>query len=56
MENKFLLTTSATTAKTLINAGFTLVNQNGTQWLFINNPKVTFSNLEKVTYTNKMFF
>lgn len=56
MKSKFVLTTSEETANILIAANFELVSHSGDTWTFLNNGKIQFSNLKKLTFTNKLIF
>lgn len=56
MKSKFILTTSEETANILLAANFELISHSGNTWTFLNNGKVQFSNLEKLTFTNKINF
>ena len=55
---KFIITTSNETAKLLKNAGFKQVSISEGQWLFLNEDKniANFSELQDITYTNKLMF
>lgn len=56
MDKDFILTNSSKTAKILINEGYTKISEDGSHWIFINNGnKITFSSLEDVIFTNKIF-
>lgn len=50
----FVRTTSHETAQKLINEGFTLVFNNGSEYVFLNNGKVLMDKLKEVAYTNKL--
>lgn len=50
----FVRTTSHETAQKLINEGFTLVSNNGSEYVFLNNGKVLMDKLKDVAYTNKL--
>ena len=50
----FVRTTSHETAQKLINEGFTLVSNNGNEYVFLNNGKVLMDKLKEVAYTNKL--
>lgn len=56
MEKKqnFVRTTSHETAQKLIAEGFTLVSNNGSEYVFLNNGKVLMDKLKDVAYTNKL--
>ena len=56
MEKKqnFVRTTSHETAQKLIAEGFTLVSNNGSEYVFLNNGKVLMDELKEVAYTNKL--
>lgn len=56
MKSKFIITTSEVSAEMLEAAGFELISQSSGQWTFLNNGKMQFSNLEKITFTNKLLF
>ena len=50
----FVRTTSHETAQKLINEGCTLVSNNGSEYVFLNNGKVLMDKLKDVAYTNKL--
>ena len=50
----FVRTTSHETAQKLINEGFTLVSNNGNEYVFLNNGKILMDKLKEVAYTNKL--
>jgi hypothetical protein len=50
----FVRTTSHETAQKLINEGFTLVSNNGSEYVFLNNGKILMDKLKEATYTNKL--
>lgn len=50
----FVRTTSHETAQKLISEGFTLVSNNGSEYVFLNNGKVLMDKLKDVAYTNKL--
>lgn len=50
----FVRTTSHETAQKLINEGFTLISNNGSEYVFLNNGKVLMDKLKEVAYTNKL--
>ena len=50
----FVRTTSHETAQKLINEGFTLISNNGNEYVFLNNGKVLMDKLKEVAYTNKL--
>lgn len=53
----FVRTTSHETAQKLINEGFTLVSNNGNEYVFLNNGSYNFENEEsKVMFTNILTF
>ena len=56
MEKKmnFVRTTSHETAQKLISEGFTLISNNGNEYVFLNNGKVLMDKLKDVAYTNKL--
>ena len=56
MEKKmnFVRTTSHETAQKLIAEGFTLISNNGSEYVFLNNGKVLMDKLKEVAYTNKL--
>ena len=56
MEKKqnFVRTTSHETAQKLIAEGFTLVSNNGSEYVFLNNGKVLMDELKEVAYNNKL--
>lgn len=56
MKSKFIITTSEVSAEMLEVAGFELISHSSGQWTFLNNGKMQFSNLEKITFTNKLLF
>lgn len=54
---KFITTTFSETADQLQEQGFVLVSHSGNVWTFLNNSKLSFSNiqnLENVAFTNKI--
>lgn len=51
-KEKFIITTSAESADWLIKNGFDLVQQQWDKWVFLNNGKLVFSNLEKISFSN----
>lgn len=59
MENnkKFIITKNPETASILLHSGVKLLNQDGYQWIFMNDgeTKVLFSTLDDVIYSNKLF-
>lgn len=56
MGKKFIITTSEESADLLLKSGFTLVNQSGKQWTFLNDSTLLFSTLEKIAFTNTLNF
>lgn len=54
--NNFIVTTSIETYETLIKLGFDLVCEQNGVFTFLNNSKLSFSNLKDITYTNKLTF
>lgn len=56
MKNKFIVTTSEESAEILEATGFELISHLGNQWTFLNNGKLQFSNLKKISFTNKINF
>ena len=56
MEKKqnFVRTTSHETAQKLLAEGFTLVSNNGSEYVFLNNGKILMEKLKDVAYTNKV--
>ena len=56
MEKKqnFVRTTSHETAQKLLAEGFTLVSNNGSEYVFLNNGKMLMETLKEVAYTNKL--
>lgn len=50
----FVRTTSHETAQKLISEGFTLISNNGNEYVFLNNGKVLMDKLKDVAYTNKL--
>ena len=50
----FVRTTSHETAQKLISEGFTLISNNGNEYVFLNNGKVLMDKLKEVAYTNKL--
>lgn len=56
-KQNFVRTTSHETAQKLINEGFTLVSNNGSEYVFLNNGSYNFENEEsKVMFTNILTF
>ena len=55
MNNEFIITTDKDSADYLINQGLHMVSHCSNQWIFYNEDRMVFSNLKKVTYTNKIF-
>lgn len=53
--SKFIITTNEESAALLIKAGFKLMNQQGKQWIFMNDNKMLFNNLSDLVYTDKLF-
>lgn len=51
----FIRTTSHETAQKLINEGFTLISNNGSEYVFLNNGKILMDKLKEVAYTNKLY-
>jgi len=43
--SKFIITTNEESAALLIKTGFKLMNQQGKQWIFMNDNKMLFNNL-----------
>ena len=56
MKSKFIVTTSEESAEILEAAGFELISYSTGQWTFLNNGKLQFSNLKKISFTNKINF
>lgn len=54
-KQNFVRTTSHETAQKLINEGFTLISNNGSEYVFLNNGKVLMDKLKEVAYTNKLY-
>lgn len=54
-KDKFIITTSAESADWLIKKGFDLVQQKDGCWVFLNNGRLVFSNLEKVSFSNILY-
>ena len=50
----FVRTTSHETAQKLISEGFTLISNNGNEYVFLNNGKILMDKLKEVAYTNKL--
>lgn len=50
----FVRTTSHETAQKLIDEGFTLISNDGNEYVFLNNGKVLMNKLKEVAYTNKL--
>lgn len=57
MENnkKFIITTNMESAALLKKTGFRVITQNNQQWIFENNNKLLFGNINDVIYTDKLF-
>lgn len=53
-DGKFIITTNDTSADLLLKTGFKLISQSGDQWIFLNDGKMLFNNLDDITYTNKL--
>ena len=53
-KQNFVRTTSHETAQKLLAEGFTLVSNNGSEYVFLNNGKVLMEKLKEVAYTNKI--
>ena len=53
-KTNFVRTTSHETAQKLMSEGFTLVSNNGSEYVFLNNGKVLMDKLKEVAYTNKI--
>ena len=51
----FIYTPNMSTAKELIQRGYQLFEKNDGRWTFINNKKLTFSDLDSVFLTNRLF-
>lgn len=49
------MTSNKETANQLQRLGFQKLSEDGNITIFINNSKVTFSDLKDVVYTNKLF-
>ena len=56
MKSKFIVTTSEASAEMLEAAGFELVSYSSGAWTFLNNGKLQFSNLDKISFKNKITF
>ena len=55
MDKKFIVTTSEDTANRLQQIGFKLIQHYGNQWTFLNDSKLTFSNIKNVSFSNTIF-
>lgn len=53
--SKFIITTNEESAALLIKTGFKLMNQQGKQWIFMNDNKMLFNNMSDLVYTDKLF-
>jgi hypothetical protein len=53
-KQNFVRTTCHGTVQKLINEGFTLISNNGSEYVFLNNGKVLMDKLKEVAYTNKL--
>lgn len=56
MDKKFILTTSTATKDKLLKLGFKLVSDSNENFIFLNDNKLNFSNLENIVYSNKLTF
>lgn len=55
MDKKFVITNNPESAALLIKMGLHLVNENGSQWIFLNDNKLVFQNVENLAFTNNLF-
>lgn len=57
MDNKlpFIATHDATVKKELLQAGFTLIEENNGRYVFLNDKKMSFDKDGKVYFTNRLF-
>ena len=56
MNKKFIMTDSEDTAKALADFGAQMISKTDTCWIFLNDAKLHFDHLKKITYTDKLFF
>lgn len=50
----FITTCSKETADLLAEAGYVLLNDHSGKWTFLNDPKIKFSEMKNVRYTNML--
>lgn len=56
-KNKFLYTTSKSSADQLLKQGFKLIQEANNHFFFLNESnKFVFGSVDKVAYTDKLFF
>lgn len=56
MENKkFVITSNPESAALLIEAGLKTVFEDGRSWIFLNNAKLVFQNIEGLSFSNNLF-
>ena len=53
-KKNFIRTTSHETAQKLMKQGFTLISNNGSEYVFLNDGKTLFEKLECAVCTNKL--
>lgn len=51
----FIMTTNLDTANRLKCLGFNLLSDSENKWIFMNDGKITFSEMPDVIFTNKLF-
>lgn len=56
MDKKFLVTNDPESAAILLKMGFSVIQENGKTWTFLNDKKIMFQKLENVAATNTLHF
>lgn len=55
-KHSFIKTSNEDTYKELLKRGYTFINYSSNMWTFVNDGKMTFSDTDKVIYTNILTF
>lgn len=55
MEKKFIVTSNPESAALLVKAGLRPVFDDGQSWIFLNNSKLVFQNIEGLSYSDNLF-
>ena len=54
-DKKFIITTNPESAALLIKSGLKTAFDDGHSWIFYNNTKLVFNNIEGLVFSNKIF-